>query len=141
MLRVFTPSMVALSRFTTMCISGLVNFKFASAIWNTGLSLTCSIKAGRNSCSFSKFVACNTYCIGMPARLPPKVDCCCTKARASVSLRTAAEMSSAISICVRVRLLISGKTIFTKPPVLIDLFKTNLASGATLSTTSSMRCA
>ena len=38
MLRVETPSRLALSRLTSMRTSGLLNFRSTSAIWNTGLS-------------------------------------------------------------------------------------------------------
>ena len=61
------------------------------------------MNSGSTSCRRSIEVAWSTYCTGMLPRRPPKVDCCCTKARALVFARTAADSSSAISIWLRLR--------------------------------------
>ena len=96
--RVLTPITLALSRLMCMRASGLLNFRSTSAIWKTGFSYTFSMNFGRTFSSFSRLVACNTYCIGMRERRPPNDDCCCTKARALVFFCTAADSFSATSI-------------------------------------------
>ena len=128
-----TPNEEALSRLISIRASGFVNFRFTSAIWNTGLSLTFCIKAGKYSCSFSKLVACKTYCTGIPARRPPKVDCCWTKARASVLPRTFFDSTSAISICERSRSLMSGSKMVIYPLLLFARTVRACRSGASVS--------
>ena len=63
------------------------------------------------------FVAWRTYCTGMLPRRPPKVLCCWTNDRALVFERTAAEISSAISICERSRSAMSVRAMrmFPRP--------------------------
>ena len=141
MLRVLTPNKEALSRSISIRASGLVKRKFTSAIWKTGLSFTFCINVGRNSCSLSKVGACNTYWIGIPPRRPPKVDCCCTKARAKVSLRTSFDKVSAISICERSRSLISLNMRFSEPPPSHERVMMDCFSGAMESAICSIRSA
>ena len=92
------------------------------------------MNSGSTSCNRSMPVACRTYCTGMLPRRPPKVLCCCTKARALVLVRTAAESSSAISICERLRSEMSVRAMRTLPEPLDTRAVTDWASGTSEST-------
>ena len=92
------------------------------------------MNSGSTSCKRSSEVACRTYCTGMLLRRPPKVLCCWTKARARVFVRTAAEISSAISICERLRVAMSESEMRTFPEPLDTRAMTDSASGTSEST-------
>ena len=88
------------------------------------------MNSGSTSCNRSRLVAWSTYCTGMRPRRPPKVLCCCTKARALVFERTAAE----ISICERLRVAMSVRAMRTLPEPLDTRAVTDEASGTSEST-------
>ena len=92
------------------------------------------MNSGSTSCNRSRLVAWSTYCTGMRPRRPPKVLCCCTKARALVFERTAAEICSAISICERLRVAMSVRAMRTLPEPLDTRAVTDEASGTSEST-------
>ena len=70
----------------------------------------------------------------MRPRRPPKVLCCCTKERALVFERTAAEICSAISICDRLRVEMSVRAMRTLPEPLDTRAVTDSDSGTSEST-------